>query len=602
VTDLSGRVVPSDVAISWRSLNPEVVSVQPYPEDPAKAQARGGDIFGTTTLVATLKFEQENCSGRELSATISLQNFPTNTSGLRILVVDQSSDALIGGATVMVNGVTATTHSEADKGVVWFADVEPPFDIHIFHQDYHYLSLMHVNSHDILAPLRRFYGINRSAGVAATLDYGDIPPIRRGDASFGLAGLAYTRSLLDLHIGSLFSQPILTSMDFRGPFHSELPLPSNVSLHSEDQGSSDAHTDLLASGDADSSIVWALGGYMLSSDLLELVTGRLDDNWTDIGAFLLTALAFSNSYYFGLQTDIELSPLPMVPDNGSNLDTPLNYGDINGNGQETDYVPDYDGFTQLDEPIALTQSLNQQVTIRSGTLPLFGGNRMDGVFAIVGKCLDGRQFIPLGVGTRYVEGNGTSDKPSVGTGGELKLSFAPLNGGDLRNDEYVVIAYAMPFEQVFTRDETRQSVSAILSHSEVSPRMVEMGDFLPFVPWAFVFESERRVQFIPVSGANLHRIGFSSDGRDWEILVGNKDESGEMQEITLPKPPGHDPFGLELAVTAATFWLTDAQLDENDQPMVSTTLDDLVEFNAKPLSWLDRYVKRFSLYHFDQRK
>lgn len=596
VTDLSGRVVLTDAEIRWSSLNPDVVGVQAYPEDSARAQARGGDVFGTTTILATLSFGTEACRDREFTATVSLQNFPTHEHGLRVLVSDGSGDSLIGGATVMVNGQTAVTPSDADRGVVVFDGVEPPFDIHIFHPDYHYLSLIQVNSHDVLAPLKRFYGLNKSAGVSLELDYSPIPPIRHADTRFGLGGLAYTRSLLDLHIGSLFSQPIV-----RGLLdHESLPLPSNVSLDFE--GATAPSPQLLAVGDPDSTVAWGLGGYLFSDDMLELVTARLHSGWSDVGAFLLTSLAFTGSYYLGITTDLALSAGPMVPDNGENLREPLNGPDLNGNGRVDDYIPNYDGFVTLDAPLPLSQSLNQQVLVRTGMLPVYGSKRTDGVFALVGKRQDGRQFVPLGIGMRHVVADGTGDKPSVGRGGELRVAYAPLNGSDLRNDQYVVIAFATPFSGVFAREEARQSVSAILHRSSVSMQTVEMGDFLPFVPWAYVFEAERRVQFIPVEGGNLHRIGFRSEGREWEILVGVGENASGMTDVVLPTPPGHDPFGLELAVTAVSFWRTDAARGEEGEPQVSTSLDDLAEFNAKSLNWLDRYVKRFSLYHFDQRK
>ena len=582
VIDELGTIIPAAFEIEWTSVNPDVVSVD------QNGVARGGFTSDTTTIAARLAFDSEECRIHELSATVSLQNFAPVEKGVRLIVVDHRNGHTIGGATVVLGDQTMITPEEGDKGVVVFENADQPCDMHVFHPEYHYLSLVELETDDILVPLRRFYGVNQVAGIRGRLDYSSIPDIRRKDTRFGVMGMAFVRSLLDLHIGTAFSTSVMTDIFFEGPFHDEIPLPSNVQLVPDDGGTG---RELLAVGHEGSSVAWSMGGFLSGADLMELVIERLDDDWGVINAFLLASLSYAGNFYHGILPGIELESHSMVPDDGERLAEPYDREDLNGNGSVDDFIPNYETFTPLGEPLSLTQPLNRRIQVETGRLPIFMGHMLDGVFTLVGTRMGGGQFVPLGVGTKVVNADGLGDKPSVCKGGDVWMNYAPYYGG--LYDDYVLLAYALPFSQLFTKNERMLSFSAIVSlnfdPSPGEPDAITMGDFMEFVPYAQVDDVTRRVQVMPIADSDFLRISFTAAGRQWEILVKAQADEGGVVEINLPIPPGDDPFGPELEVTAVEL-----------KPDIS--LDDLAEFNDKPISRLDRYITRYSSYQFDQRK
>ena len=599
-----GSIISGHYAVIWQSLNEEVVSIQWDTGKSWKATAFGGSVDGATSIVATLQFKQDQCVGHQLSTTLSLQNFALLDSGLRVIVTDGRNNNTLGGATVIVNGQSMITPIDADRGVVIFEDIKTPYDVHVFHPDFHYLSLMGLaldeesleddedKLHDIVLPLQPFYGVNQKAGIVTELNFSRIPSILHHDTYVAMAGMGFTRSLLDLNLATLFSGAIMTAMPFQGPFHDEIPLPSNVKIVSDEVAS---NMKLYVEGDPGSTTSWGFGGYLPATDFMELVLARLHEGWSDVGAFLLSAMHYSGNFYHGFLCDIQLEAWPMVPDNGEHLDASFDRADLNGNDLMDDYIPDYDNFKISDKAVALKQTMNRRLHVTLGQLPRFA-QEMNGVFTLAGARSTGNQFIPLGVGTKEVFNSGLTDKPSAGKGGDLWMTFSPNYGA--MDQTVSIIAFSLPFGEIFSESEDSLSFSAILREIEGAPEELEMGDFLEFVLFADIIEDQRRIEFTPVLGEEerqvLHRLTFTRDGRNWEVYVGDAPSELELVKLDLPTPPGDDPFGPVLKVTAAE--MTNFTSDG------ISAFDDLAQLNDKYFSQLDRYIRRYSVYHFDKKR
>ncbi|RJO65087.1 MAG: hypothetical protein C4523_16910 [Myxococcales bacterium] len=569
--DASGALIPS-VAFRWRSLDSGVVSI-----DPSTGLARGGLRSGTTTILVEPHFALEICEGLGLSASVSLQNFALQLSGARVIVIDQSTGETVSGATVMINDLSAVTPTEANRGVATFQDAEPPFDIHVFHPNYHYRSLLKIGARDVLIPLRRFTGLNRKAGVRGELDFSRIPAVLEQDSRFGMAGLSVVGSLLDLGVTELFASPLMTVIPFDGPFHDELPMPSNVEIV---LGDDSPQREVLAEGDIRSTTAWAMGGFIAADDLMEQVVARLYAGWIDVGAFLISSLAYSGTFYHAVLEGVSLDAQPMVPDDGTGAQPPYDEADLNGNGQTNDLVPDYSGFTPLPGPLVLERALDRRVKVTAGKLPSIFSGLPDGVFALVGARTPNGQFVPLGVGAKALDET-NPDKPNPEEGGELWVNFAPLYGG--LYDRYILIAYAVPFSNLFGFDDGPAPYSAIVRYSENAPSEANVGDFLPFVLWAQVFEAERRLSLLGNEQGDIYRAVFHNQQRDWEVLVGADGSILSYVDMILPTPPDDDPFGPSVDV-------------ETVELSRGVSLDSLAEFNNLPLTKLDEAVERFSVY------
>ncbi len=586
ILDVNGTVVPNigQYRIRWQSLSTEVATV-----DDEECKVYGSVRTGTTTLVAKVEFLEGDCPSINLSATITVQNLSKQDSGLRVIVADKNDWSLVGDALVIVNGHSMRTPVDTTKGVSYFEDVEPPYDIHVFHSDYHYVSLIGLESDsekdsdeskDFLIPLEAYTDQHAASGVKAVIDFTQIPDILHRDLRFGISGMSYTRSLLDMHLGAIFSNFVMTQVPFSGPFHSEIPFPSNVSLNPFKSNTLDPY---YVDSEPNSLMSWSLGGFISESDLVTSIIERMDQGWSDVMAFLLTSLSQSARYYHGVQDTPEIIETAMVIDDGNQTTYPNNRSDLNGNGDTGDLVPNYEKYQDLEAPLSLEQPLSQKLTLQTGTLPMLQQHILNGLFSMVGVRAGGAQFVPMGIGMRVVETDAALDKPSVGSGGELNTYFAPYYG-PLTPDEYIVVTYALPFSRFIERDLSMMSYSAIIQRFTESPSDAESGDFLQFVHLAYADTDTRQLQIYPNDQeADLHRLCFKTDGRRWEVFL-NKDHT----QAKLPIPPEDDPLSNEFEITAIDL-------------IEDQTLDSIATFNRVPLSQLDRKVARYSRFFLTQR-
>ncbi len=580
--DAAGTALPELAAIQasveWRSLNSDVVSI--ITENGGNVILLGGPISGTTTVLARLAFENDACSGIELSVSLSVQNFAQIDEGLRVILVEQHSGSLVGGATVEVNGVSRLTAEDINAGVALFENVEPPYRVHVFHPDYHYLSLINLTESDLLLPLLPFDGPHQKAGIKGTPDLSQTPEILQRSGFVSLLGLAYTASLLDLLPGGLFSPTLLQPAAVRGPFHDQLSLPANIRLHPI---AGDENTLIYATGSSSSPAAWGLGGFLNATDYMSLVVDSIYDGWTNMGAFVVTALTNSAQYFHGILSGIQVESLPMLTDNGNGDTQPSNQIDINGDNTTDDFVPDYAGFLSIGDELKLSHPMNQRVKARLGRLPLMNLKPVGGVFTILGsRLLSSEQaFIPVGLAMKQISQNGHLDKPSVGMGGDLWTPFTPYYGG--LTNEYTAIAYALEFADLFPTENCALSYSAIVADYDGQSEELEFGDFLALPTYAAMTTDERRLEFIPVEGAPIHRLRVIANGRQWEIYIETPDTERDTVVINLPQPPLEDVLDGHLSVTALDM-----------QP--NQSLDHFAGFNQVSLATIDRYFTRFSTY------
>lgn len=577
VLDKNGAAIPQAFDIQWSSMNSSVVSIAESDVIANMAAAVGGSVSGTTTIMAKLDFSDTFCSGKELSITLSMQNFAVHDDDLRVIVTNSLTGKTVGDATVMVNNQSIVTPSDANSGVAIFNGVTAPYTIHVFHDNYHYKSLIDINESDVLIPLEPFEGLDQKAGIKTKINLSEIPEILRNDLVFGVAGMANVKSLLDVNVNTLFSGGLLREMPFQGPFHDELAIPSNVTI----EASTPVSENLYIEGAPGSHLAWAIGGFVNTTDMVQIVTNRLYDGWSDVGAFLLSGMAFSGTFYHGMVDGIELEAHSMIQDKGTGEEYPLNIEDLNDDGSTTDYIPDYSKFSQ-ESNITLTQLLRNSAEVTMGKLPLYS-KPLDGIFTVLGTRTIDRQFVPLGMGNMVVTYDGTGEKPSYTTVGEINVKYAP-HYSNLKND-YVVISYALPIENLCNKDNPDMSYSAIIKHFNTSPDTADMGDFIEFSPFATVNLENRMLSYIQAAGGDLHRLSFEKNGRHWDFYKYGATEGYEKINISVPIPSGDDP--LTGAVTVTSIEMTQG-----------TDLDDLAAFNAKTLANMDSYVKRYSVYHF----
>jgi len=562
------------VQIQWSSLNPEIVSVENLGQ--GRALAKSGEKSGTTTLMARLDFEDESCQGSELSSTFTIQNFPRLKNGVRVIVLDAQTGKTVGGATVISGDQVQTTPNEGERGAAMFSELRAPSAVHVFHPDYDYISVIGAQSSDIVIPLKKTNGINSTAGAKLSLDFSSLPAASSDSLMFGWAGMAFTGSLLDLNPSTVFSRPLMTETPFLGPIHDILPLPSNVVLEEVDTSK-----NLLIEGSEQASTAWAFGGYMASQDLVELLTLRLMEGWTDVGALLLSSMSFVDSFYHGINTEVSLQLQPMVPDDGKFNESPFDQPDLNGDGSQEDLVPDYDSFVPVQ--LTLAKPLERQLQIEVGELPKYQGRQLDGLLTMVGALKDG-EFVPLGLAENVVEAPVVPiDEP---TRQLFTLNYAPCYSS--LPQQSLLLSFAMPFDQFLSGGTVTSAYSVIITRRAELPEQVALGEFLPFIPTVVAETESRKITFNAVEGAGFHRILLGGQGRRWELYFGPQQGYGTLEAV-LPKPPWDDPWGPTTAITAAA-----AELSEG------VTFEDFLQISPEPLHHVDEKILRFSTFSYDR--
>ncbi len=598
VLDVHGTVIPSDHSFEWTSMNPDVVSV-----NGETGLATGGLVSGTTSILVRLTFSETDCRGVSFSNSISLRNFSKETSGVRVVVIDAVTGLGIGDAGVQLNGENGRTPTGIDQGVVRFESDAPPFDIHVFHENYHYFSAYQVQTNDLLIPLAPFHGVAQTGGIRAEPD---VPISSLLDpqlmSRFYLIGMGHIGSLLDLSMESLFPGYLKTTNAYHEgrPFNSMIPFPANVSMNPQaakdfdgivlsDPSDLPLRNGVFAEGDPGASVAWILGGNIPTADFLDLVTARIHEEWIASRAFLVSALGYSGNFRHGLLGGLSPKALSTIPDDGSRTPEFLNEEDLNGNGITTDFIPDYENFDDLGDTLALGQALNQNLRISIGQMPNLNGNPLEGLLAVIGARTTGNQFVPLGLTSRLLETTEEEETESAG----IDLPFSPYYGS--LYDRYTTLVMALPFDRVFDPNAKHLSRSVIVRTSDRSPETLESGDFMGFPPFGYPLAEKREFNFVGVEEADFYRISFENDGRRWDVYCGCEAGAADVRTLTLPMPSEtDDPYGGQASITAI-----ETSKSAGDTSM--TTLDDFLSFNAVPLTRLDRYISRFSVYYPQSR-
>ncbi len=582
--DDQGVVLPSlnGLKFEWESMNSEIVAV-----DAITGVATGGKLSGTTTIMMHLRYSDPACAPYEITDTMSMQNFAAYDEGVRVVVIDSASDQPVGGAVVSLNGVNVITSSDADAGVALFEGAEAPYTVHVFHEHYHYFSIIGISGKDILIPLEAFDGPNRSAGIRGNLDYSGLDEKPEGSYNFGIAGTSFSNSLISSPVDMLFSSPVLKNIPLGMLNQEESLLPSNIELFG-DTSNSAVSSSYLADGRSGLSVAWAWAGFIPTEDVKEVLSASLDNEWDAWGALLFATLSFSENFYHGMLADVELQSASMVPDNGSFNKPPYDRSDLNGNGDPEDLIPDYHYYTDLGSSLKPEKPMNRRIKVSPGFLPTFGQDHLDGTLVVLGSNLPGGDFIPLGVGVGDESVTLRDDDDSEGDNAEIIVNFTPYYGG--LSDRYTLISYAVPASKSQESLASGPVHSAVIHRFSGKTKSVKLPDYLDIVPFASYDESSRTVIIYAGEGADMYRVVFSSNGRRWDLLA----DTGylkelDMMELTLPVPVSDDPCGSSMSVYAV-------DLSEN------YSLDSLAAFDDKTLLGVDQVTDRISVYNYSKKK
>jgi hypothetical protein len=366
----------SAFSFGWQSSSAAVASVD------SSGLVTGGSTTGSAVITASVT----GCSTTCQATVVNYGGVPAGQT--RVLVVDELEGVPVQGATVVVGAeLPATTDA---TGLVVFGielSAANPADITVSKADYEYITLMAVESADVIIHLRRIYHLDQNGaevagGIRGTFNFDPIrcePPNNTCDVSIGFAGLGTPGSLALLTPYTIFGDPVMVEIELGGSTE-EVPLSESMVMALNQTHFKEFYTPTGIPG---TRAAWGLGG---KTDLAALIdklgpiisggSNEMDD--LKMSILMLPMLGFHSAIAPG----VEISAIPEL----------LDINDLNNNGRTDDFVPDYGLFPALDmiPKVPATQTL-------TFVAPQLQVGAYDSVLVITGVIAPGTGFLPLGM-------------------------------------------------------------------------------------------------------------------------------------------------------------------------------------------------------------
>ncbi len=578
--DVHGWPVPAPPLV-WESYNTGVFEV-----DAETGEGRGGEETGTTTIRVRTAYEDESCLGAELSATLTVRNFAELERGFRLVLVDRFTWTPIADATVVMGEESFQSGSTpADLGVVLQEDAEDgPRTLHIFHENYHYLTLVNVQQQDLLVPLTPFVGKNKVSGVQGELDFSRLQELD-GGVRLGLAGLSITESLLSNPLDLLFRGKVLSGFSSDSDLDQATTVPANMTFDFDTEGQ-ESKTRFYATGNPDANAAWAIGGVLSASDLSMLSQELLTDGSLSAGVFFAMTLGSSGQFKHGRRENLALESLSQVPDDGLFLAEPFNVPDINGNGMIDDLIAPYTQFEDLSSDLALKEPMEVQLNIGTNRPDNWYSSQLVGRLAVVFGETDRGQRVPLGLGASFDDDQAVDGLVPEGYM-EVPVTLTPPYGA--MNNSVTLASVAVPLDSI-QADSSPTGFSVVLRRLNwfeegQGEETITFKPFLNFVSVATVNESKRQVNVFLDPEIDMHQVVLKKEGQRWDILFNESQEKSDLEVLSLdlPVPPFGDPLGWDMTAQAIDL-------------VADVCLDDLLAPSGVLLHELDWVTERFSVF------
>lgn len=411
--DPSGNAIPG-LDFDWNSTATGVATID------GDGLATAGSQAGTTQITASIA----GPSGTITSAPVTLRNLGELADGVvRVAAVAAASGAPVSGAIVELVGSFGTRTGATDaSGVATFEnlDLDGPHSVTVASEAHDYVSVLGVESADLVVPLPSLSRTDRVAGVRGTVDFSQVKT--QGALSLSLSGVSMESPLFGNDPSALLGGEVFTvTVSIPGSGGFDIPVPAGMTLGAQFMGFNfDIKNTFYARARPGTRAVWSFAGRVDTGNL-GLGGGALQN---PVGA-LLPAL---QRLEHGLRPTVSVLPLPTVVDTG----------DINGNGNTTERVPDYGSFPSVSNRPAVSQNLRFVLEPGTARLPLVTGGNANTVVVVSGALLPGVGFVPLGF-------DGLQDDGGNGFVPAFSSRMAPAYGG-LEAGEYAILVAAFRLE------------------------------------------------------------------------------------------------------------------------------------------------------------
>jgi len=551
----NGAVLPG-LPLSWASSDEAVATI-----DATTGLATCGATTGSTEITA-------DCAGSGTSDPVVLTCFAA-TLDTRVIVIDGATGAPVEAATVVADATEGTTNAQ---GVVSFAGLAAS-EVSVFTQGYQYVTAKGLTKSDLVFYLRPLPDPTRAGGIKGDYDFSQL--IAKGEIELGLSGMSIPGDLTNLDFTTLLGEMIMTHIKFGELFDDDVPLPSGLHLA---LGTSVFKEGYMVLGDDGPRVLWGLGGQLPLSDVMELASPIIDrcSNECDIavviGETLPRIMPYLYRFQHGVITGVDLTAIPKVADTG----------DINGDGDETDLVADFDGFPTRG-PLVLDTPMRLALELDIPAMPSLGESDADAAIILTGALApEGLVILGLGAGVDKRDENDEADgKVGVQSDGKVQIKMAPQHGG-IEGNPYVIATLAMSMAGLAGDSGGGMPISGRLQIMDSMPadNRLEVPAFLGAVGGATFDAGSRQFAGNQVEAADLYRVSVIDEGAQWQVYLPSGNPSFTLPEV----PAGHTDIGATPSVSVEA-WQTRNGLD----------LDGLLEFNSTNMDGLVRQIEGFSV-------
>ncbi len=450
---------------------------------------------------------------------VGMNHAETPASSVRVILVDDQTMQPVVGARVGLEGNSSVSVTDS-SGVALFTGQDCSSQGCTVHAHdstgrHHPVSVVEIQSNDLLIPMSPVEDETVSAGFKAPFYWDDIPAIFRQDFRFGFAGTS-APNLLGYRMANQFGEErLLTSFEM-GSIEEELLLPKSLEMWLDE-------TRILGpsyvSGRPGIYSLWGFGGYARMADMIGIVTDTITGEGTGLHDLSEALMPILETFYHGLFPSLEFQAINKIVD----------YDDQNNNGETDDLISDFDLFPTLpntDGHFHLTQRLDHHLTVQLGNLP----NGVRGVSTLVGFYQPRLGLIPLGFGFDYPQ----DEEDSLES---VKTLYALQHGAHSGypyivmiyvkyGDEQPIFIFGDDFEYTQYKDYNTSVVIDVLDTLPPEGNLSISGLLSPFAS-VCPSHGEDRLRFQSDPNATFVRAAYRNEGLTWYVYypAGNQDLS-----------------------------------------------------------------------------
>lgn len=510
---------------TWTSSVPASVAVD------ENGVITGGDAAGVSKISA--KVGSIDCDN-----TLSVKNLlPTDSGNVRVIVLDQKTQKPVADATVVVGDKTPIVTDATGVAEV----VSSPADVHVFHADYAYVSVIGANKSDYVIYLPPKQNIDKAGGFRGKFDFSQL---KYHSIELGIAGCSVAGDLLNFDLNTIVGEMLVEHIVLTEPTAVDecISLPSGLVATAKKYGINDLiPKNYRVACEEGFRSAWGLGGGLSDSEITSLISllSPIISSGEDlnIGQLLASILPLFNKFSHGSASALKVDLIDTIP-------TPMGEGNCKDKPiSDKPKIPDFDKFPQIN--MTLSMKLLLKSIFDMPTLPKLHDKFFGGVIGLGAMYIPEMGVVPMGI----TAGTDTDDPKTTGDGkinkpvnnpdnlvdGQLMLRMAPAYNG-FETNKYVYAFLAIDFNNF--GGGTENAITAIIKMADKVEKSYNLAseNFLTFPESDSYFDrANKKIKTAAVNGATFYRYAVETEnGNGWFIYLA-KEKVGT--EITLPDVP-----------------------------------------------------------------